>query len=108
MKEVRQTLGILGYQRPFIRGYADLARPLTELTKKGVPFKWEDRHQNSLDQLIRKVTTASMLACPDLERQFFLEADMSSFTLGAVLFQKEGMGQWCDVAYFSKALSAME
>ena len=41
VKEVRQTLGILGYQRPFIRGYADLARPLMELTKKGVPFKWK-------------------------------------------------------------------
>jgi len=42
MKEVRRTLGILGYQRPFIRGYAELARPLTELTKKGVPFMWKD------------------------------------------------------------------
>ena len=108
VKEVHWTLGILGYQRPFIRGYVDLARPLTELTKKGVPFKWEDKHQDSLDQLIRKVTTTPVLACPNPERQFFLKANVLSFTLGAVLFQKEGMGQWCDVAYFSKALSAME
>ena len=49
-----------------------------------------------------------MLACPDPERQFFLEADMSSFALGAVLFQKKDAGRWCDVAYFSKALSATE
>src|SRR6266851_751477 len=108
VKEVHRTLGILGYQQPFIRGYADLARPLTELTKKGVPFKWEDRHQNSLDQLIRKVTTTPVLACPDLERQFFLEANVLSFTLGAVLFQKEDSGRQRDVAYFLKALSATE
>ncbi len=38
LKELRQTLGILEYQQPFIRGYATLARPLTELTKKVVPF----------------------------------------------------------------------
>jgi len=108
VKEVRQTLGILGYQRPFIRGYTDLARSLTELTKKGVPFKWEDRHQNSLDQLIQKVTTAPVLACPDLEQQFFLEADTLSFALGAVLFQKEDSGRQRNMAYFSKALSTME
>jgi len=60
-------LGILGYQRPFIRGYAKLARPLTELTKKGVPFMWKDQHMEALDQLIQRVTTALILACPDPE-----------------------------------------
>jgi hypothetical protein len=32
MKEVRWTLGILGYQWPFIQRYARLAKPLTNLT----------------------------------------------------------------------------
>jgi len=67
LKELRQTLGILGYQRPFIRGYASMARPLTELTKKEVPFIWEEKHMEALNQLIQKVTTALVLACPDLE-----------------------------------------
>jgi len=67
LKELRQTLGILGYQRPFIRGYASMARPLTELTKKEVPFIWEEKHMEALNQLIQKVTTAPVLACPDLE-----------------------------------------
>ena len=39
VKEVRRTLGILGYQWPFIKGYAQLAKPLTELTQKGVTFQ---------------------------------------------------------------------
>jgi hypothetical protein len=38
VKEVWHMLGILGYQRPFIKGYAQLAKPLTKLTCKGVPF----------------------------------------------------------------------
>ena len=67
LKELRQTLGILGYQRLFIRGYASMARPLTELTKKEVPFIWEEKHMEALNQLIQKVTTAPVLACPDLE-----------------------------------------
>ena len=44
VREVRCTLRILGYQRPFIWGYAHLAQPLTELTKKGVPFCWTEEH----------------------------------------------------------------
>jgi Reverse transcriptase (RNA-dependent DNA polymerase) len=39
IKQVRSTLGVLGYQRPFIKGYAHLARPLTDLLKKDIPFK---------------------------------------------------------------------
>ena len=38
MKEVQQTLEILEYQWPFIYRYVALAKPLTELTKKDVPF----------------------------------------------------------------------
>src|SRR6266403_6127209 len=35
LKKVRLTLGILGYQRPFIPGFTHIARPLTNLLKKG-------------------------------------------------------------------------
>ena len=44
VKEVQCTLGILGYQHPFVKGYAQLVRPLTKLTRKGVPFCWEEQH----------------------------------------------------------------
>ena len=61
-----------------------------------------------MDQLIQKVTTAPVLACPNPEEQFFLEVDASSFALEAVLFQKEESGRWQDVAYLSKALMVTE
>jgi hypothetical protein len=37
--QVQSTLGVLGYQRPFIRGFAHIAKPLTSLLKKGQTFK---------------------------------------------------------------------
>ena len=101
-------MGILGYQRPFIYGYAQLARPLIELTKKGVPFCWEQKHTEALDTLIKKVTTAPVLRCPDPEKQYFLEVDASVFALGAVLFQKDEVRRRHDIAYFSKALTPPE
>src|SRR6266851_3724705 len=54
------------------------------------------------------VTTAPVLGCPDLERQYFLEVDVSAFALGRVLFQYNEAGCWQDVTYFSKALTPLE
>ena len=39
-KEVKQFLGLIGYYRKFIPKFSDVARPLTNLTKKDVPFEW--------------------------------------------------------------------
>jgi hypothetical protein len=51
VKQVRSTLGIFGYQRPFIRGFADIAKPLTELTKKDTPFIWTPRCTAAIQRL---------------------------------------------------------
>jgi hypothetical protein len=51
VKEVRSTLGVLNYNRAFIPGFANIAKPLTELLKKDVKFTWSDRHTNAVQQL---------------------------------------------------------
>jgi hypothetical protein len=85
IKELCHTLGILGYQQLFIKGYAQLAKPLTNLTKKGVPFCWTDKYMSTLDCLIHMVTTAPVLGCPDPKKQYWLEVDASAFALEAML-----------------------
>jgi|HubBroStandDraft_3_1064219.scaffolds.fasta_scaffold1269517_1 hypothetical protein len=42
VRQVRKTLGVLGYQCPFIQGFASIAQPIVELTKKGKTFEWTD------------------------------------------------------------------
>jgi hypothetical protein len=37
--EVQQFLGFCNYYRRFIKGYSDVAEPLTRLSKKDVPFE---------------------------------------------------------------------
>ena len=108
VKEVRKTLGVLGYQRPFIPGFAKIAKPITELTKKGTMFLWTKECQEALETLIGLVTSAPILAYPDLERPFELEVDASAFAVGAILFQRDTEGRKHDVGYFSKALNPAE
>jgi hypothetical protein len=108
VRQVRKTLGVLGYQRPFIRGFAQIARPLTELTKKDKPFEWTDKCREALETLIQMVISAPVLAFPDLERPFELEVDASAFAVGAILFQRDDQGRKRDVGYFSKALNPAE
>ena len=63
-----------------------------DLMQKGVPFKWKGKHMQALDYLINRVTTAPVLGCPDLGKQYFLKVDASVFALGAMLFQYEEGG----------------
>ena len=37
-KEVREFLGMVGYYRSFISRFADAARPMTKLIRKGIQF----------------------------------------------------------------------
>jgi hypothetical protein len=52
VKQVRSTLGVLGYQWPFIWDFAKLAKPLTSLLKKGVPFNWTEECTHSLSVVV--------------------------------------------------------
>jgi len=79
-------MGVLGYQRPFIPGFAAIAKPIVELTKKGTPFESTEKRWQALETLIQKVTTAPVLAYPDLERPFEMEVDASAYVVRAILF----------------------
>jgi hypothetical protein len=89
IKEVQSTLGVLGFQRPFIPGFASIARPLTNLLKKGVSFLWTDECTQALERLKGIVTSEPVLVPPDQERQFILEVDASQFATGAILYQAD-------------------
>src|SRR6266850_6700507 len=93
VKEIHQVLGVLGYQRPFIQNFAEIARPLTQLTKKGIPFEWTQECRDTLDQLIAKVTEDPKIITPNSDKQFELETDASNFALGAILFQCDERGK---------------
>ena len=108
VKQVRSTLGVLGYQRPFIKNFAAIARLLHDFTKKDKPFIWMQECTDALEQLIQAVTSEPVLYQPDWAKQFELEVDASLFAIGAVLFQRDEEGWRRPISYFSQALNPAE
>jgi hypothetical protein len=104
MTELRSFLGLANYYRRFIKNFAKVARPLTELTKKDAEFKMEGEALEAFRTLKEKLAEAPVLKIPDPSKPFRVTTDASDFAVGAVL-EQEGATGWHPVAYHSKALN---
>ena len=105
--DVRAFLGLASYYRKFIRNFSNIARPLTDLTKKDKDMVWSDVQEQSFNQLKAALASAPVLRLPDFERQFIVTTDASDVALGAVLEQNFGHGLQ-PVAYASRKLNKAE
>jgi hypothetical protein len=62
VRGVRSFLGLANFYRRFIEGYAQIAQPLNDLTKKNIPFTWKEAQQTAFNTLKNRFTTAPILA----------------------------------------------
>ncbi|KAL8442510.1 hypothetical protein Emed_007256 [Eimeria media] len=86
--QVLQFLGLVGFVRMFMgTRFADMAKPLVELTKKNVPFIWEEKHTKAIQMLKRRLVEYTTLQLPDPSKPYVLWTDASVHSLGAVLLQ---------------------
>ncbi|KAL2087309.1 hypothetical protein ACEWY4_018368 [Coilia grayii] len=105
--EVRSFVGLASYYRRFVRGFAEIARPLHQLTEKGRRFKWTEVCQAAFEQLKLSLMSAPILGYPDPSKTFILDTDASDAGIGAVLSQEGLEGEYV-IAYASRALSKQE
>ncbi|WVZ97291.1 hypothetical protein U9M48_042840 [Paspalum notatum var. saurae] len=63
-----------------------IAKPMTSLLEKGVPFNWTKERQAAFDELKKRLTTA-LLTLPDLTKSFTVYCDASKEGLGCVLMR---------------------
>lgn len=100
-RELRGFLGLAGFYRKFVRHFALLAKPLTNLLKKNTLFLWTSEHQEAFDVLKQALCTAPVLGISDFSKPFAIETDACQTRVGAVLLQ-EGH----PLAYISKPLGS--
>ena len=63
--EIRSFLGFMGYYRRFVQDFARIATPLTQLTKKGVPFVWDATCEASFQEIKQRLVSALVLTVPE-------------------------------------------
>ena len=105
--EVRSFIGLCSYYRRFIKNFSSIAAPLTALTGKNQPYRWDESCQESFETLKQLLTTAPTLAMPDEQGSFVLDTDASAWAIGAVLSQLQN-GVEKPIAYASRKLSKQE
>jgi len=98
----------VGYYRKFILNFANIAKPLFKLVKKGVKFVWDKEQDESFNELKLKLASAPILVMPDFEKQFIIRTDASFDGIGGVLLQKDENGTEKPIHFVSRSLKPAE
>ena len=122
VQELRRFLGTCGFMRRYLRNFATIAKPLTDLLvgysnkKKNRAsnrklekqrWHWKGEHDKAFKQLKDAICEDVILKYPDFNQPFRIQTDASRTGLGAMLEQEED-GKWRPVAFASRRTSDTE
>jgi len=85
VKAIRSFLGHAGFYRWFIKDFAKISKPLTDLLGKDVNFVFDDNCMQAFNTLKEKLATVPIVVAPDWLCPFKLMYDASDVTVRAVL-----------------------
>jgi hypothetical protein len=114
---VRQFLGFASYYRRFVRNFATIAAPLSDLLKeedpekrkqKNRPIIWTAKCLLSFELLKNGLLNEPILTQPDFHRPFAIETDASEWAIGCCLLQLGTDGLLHPVAYDGRKLQGAE
>ena len=112
--KVKSFVGLVGHYRCFIKGFANIAAPLYNLTsgenkdKKSEHLDLPLEACKAFDRLKATCLQVPILAFPNFGKPFLLETDASGKGLGAVLSQKQSDGRYHPIAYASRIMTETE
>ncbi|WVZ80928.1 hypothetical protein U9M48_028361 [Paspalum notatum var. saurae] len=75
VREVRGFLGLAGYYEGLSRVSPGIAKPMTSLLEKGVPFHWTKERQAAFDELKKRLSPSAYST--DLTKSFTVYCDAS-------------------------------
>jgi len=107
VKDVRAFIGLASFYRRLVPNFAEIAKPLTSLTRKNQGFVWGPSQQEAFERMKDKLCTTPVLAYPNFDLPFILTCDASKLAVEAVLSQVQYDADR-SIAYASRQLSIAE
>uniref|UniRef100_A0A2S2R528 RNA-directed DNA polymerase n=1 Tax=Sipha flava TaxID=143950 RepID=A0A2S2R528_9HEMI len=107
--EVRRFLGLAGYFRRFIVGYAELSNPLNSLMKKDATFSWGEQQEAAFVALKSKLCEEPVVRMYDATAPITqVHTDASAVALSGILLQGDNEKQLHIVYAVSKRTTEAE
>jgi RNase H-like domain found in reverse transcriptase len=108
VKDIQSFLGFADFYRRYIHNYSDIVVPLTQLTRKNIPWNFDESCKLAFLTLKQAFISAPVLThykpgCP-----LVIETDASDYALAAILSQVESNREIHPVTYLSWTFSNTE
>ena len=81
VKDIQSFLGHAGFYRKFIKNFRKIARPLTNLLAKDMPFIFNDECLNAWEKLKMELISTPIISPPDWSKPFEIMCDASDFVI---------------------------
>ncbi len=89
IKKVRLFIGMINFINNHIPNHAEILRPIMELTKKDVPFIWEEEQNSAFPKIKAAILNAIPCTYPNPNKRFITYLDASQkYAMGAMLSQE--------------------
>ena len=108
-KDLRSFMGAVGFYRKYIDRFAERAKSLTYMTRKGEPnvLKWSASADEAYLELKSKISEHPVLRLPQFDKHMILCTDASDVGVGAVLMH-EFDDEKLPIVYASRKLNPAE
>ena len=108
-KDIQAFLGLTNYYHQFVKGFAEIALPLTNLTRKSQDFAWTEACEQLFRALKQWLTETPILQVYDSSLPIAMWVDTSDFAIETPQVQQcLETKVWLPVEYFSHRLSEAE
>ena len=94
----------INFVRRFVPDFAQIVKPLQQMVKESVQFKWIDVEKNAFSKINTSIAYAPSLKSPYFEKYFNLYTFASDDSLAVVLTQKEDGGDEYPISFMSTGL----
>ena len=97
-------MGTINFLRRFVPYLAQIMKPLQQVVKQSVQFKWTDVEKVSFNEIKEAIAHAPSLRSLDFEKNFILYTFASNNSLATMLTQKGELGDEYPISFMSTEL----